>query len=218
MDRSALMRGLHKELASRSGAPTQLLAPYTPTPEPLLDVILDYAELKDGDVLLDLGCGDARLLCRAADRFSSVRGIGYDIDEEALRDARARISASPSANGRVSVSNTDVTLPSSEIPWETATVVFLYLSPKSNVQLRAHLLSQLRVGTRVVCLHFNMGSWKPERSEIAQFQGAHSDAAGFPVYVYRVTEEDKAPNRYSEADDLRAIEERAFLASAEARH
>lgn len=210
---AALMRSLHRELQSRPGAAPPMLAPYTPTPEPLLDVILDLAEMREDDVVLDLGCGDARLLCRAAERFG-VRGVGYDIDADALKDAQARIAAATARVAElVSVARVDVTAETEEaaaIPWQDASVVFLYLSPKSNIQLRARLLRELKVGTRVVCLHFDMGSWTPLRSEWARFDGAHADTPGFPVHVYRVAESDKAPGRYDDEADLLAIERRAL--------
>src|SRR5262249_46652098 len=59
---------------------------YWPTPQNVVDKMLELAEVKKGDLVYDLGCGDARILVTAAKKFG-VKGFGYDIDPERIKDS-----------------------------------------------------------------------------------------------------------------------------------
>jgi SAM-dependent methyltransferase len=130
-----------------------------PTPEPLVDAMLDLAEVKRGDVVYDLGSGDGRIVV-AALRRGADRAVGVDIDPERVREGRAN-AASAGVGGRAQFRQDD--LFKAEIG--EATVVTLYLLPDVNESLRPRLLSQLRPGTRIVSHDFDMGPWRPDRSE-----------------------------------------------------
>jgi hypothetical protein len=65
------------------------LAPFVPTPEPVVEAMLDLAELQPGQVVVDLGAGDGRLMMRAVDRAADVRAYGYELHEERYRELAA---------------------------------------------------------------------------------------------------------------------------------
>ncbi|MGH9674618.1 MAG: SAM-dependent methyltransferase, partial [Bryobacteraceae bacterium] len=60
--------------------------PYVPTPEEVVDAMLKLGEVKKGDVLYDLGCGDGRIVINAAKKYGA-RGVGIDIDPERIKEA-----------------------------------------------------------------------------------------------------------------------------------
>jgi precorrin-6B methylase 2 len=134
--------------------PIQNLAPYVPTPEDVVERMLDLAEVKPGDVVYDLGCGDGRIPIAAAKR--GARGVGIDIDpiriEESKRNAAAAGVADRVEFRVEDAMTTDVS---------RATVVTLYLLSSSNAKLRPILTRQLKPGARVVSHAFSMGSTWP---------------------------------------------------------
>jgi SAM-dependent methyltransferase len=131
--------------------------PFEPTPPEIVDTMLDLAGVKAGDVVYDLGCGDGRIVVRAAER--GARGVGIDIDPARIRDSRARAKAA-GVERRVEFRQGDLF----EADVRPATVVTLFLYPEVNLRLRPRLLAQLRPGTRVVSYMHDMGDWKPDRT------------------------------------------------------
>ncbi len=131
--------------------------PFEPTPPAIVDAMLDLAGVKPGDVVYDLGCGDGRIVVRAAER--GARGVGIDIDPERIRESRARAKAA-GVEGRVEFREGDLF----EADASPATVVTLFLYPEVNLRLRPRLLARLRPGTRVVSYMHDMGDWRPDRT------------------------------------------------------
>jgi 16S rRNA G966 N2-methylase RsmD len=132
--------------------------PYVPTPQPVVDAMLNLAKVSKDDVLYDLGSGDGRIVVTAAERFGT-RGTGIDIDPQRIEEANANAKQAGVTNKvkflQQDLFNTDLS---------KATVVTLYLLPQVNNKLRPKLLSQLKPGTRIVSHEFDMGEWKPERT------------------------------------------------------
>lgn len=141
---------------SESTSPRPDIA-YIPTPDDAVDAMLELAQVGADDVLYDLGCGDGRLLIRAAQRWGT-RGVGIDVDPDRIEQAQASAQAAGVAH---LVSLQQGNLYDSDI--SAATVVALYLLPHLNVRLRPRLLQQLRSGARVVSHQFNMGDWEPDQ-------------------------------------------------------
>jgi SAM-dependent methyltransferase len=131
--------------------------PYEPTAPEVVSAMLDLAEVRPGDVVYDLGCGDGRIVIAAARR--GARGVGVDIDPERIREARANAQEAGVAD-RVELREGDLF----EASISDATVVMLYLWPHVNLRLRPKLLAELRPGTRVVSHSHDMGDWTPERT------------------------------------------------------
>jgi SAM-dependent methyltransferase len=132
--------------------------PYVPTPPGVVDAMLTLADVKKGDVVYDLGCGDGRIVIQAAKRYGA-RGVGIDIDPARIIDARENAKKSGVAE-LVQFRRQDLF----EADLREANVVALYLLPGLNLKLRPRLLEQLRPGTRIVSHAFDMGTWEPQQT------------------------------------------------------
>jgi SAM-dependent methyltransferase len=134
---------------------------WVPTRDPVVEGMLNLANVTKDDVVYDLGCGDGKIVIAAARR--GARGVGVDIDPQRIKEANANAAAAGVAD-RVRFILGDIFDPAIKI--NEATVVTLYLLPSLNQKLRPRLQSELRPGTRVVSNAFSMGDeWPPERTE-----------------------------------------------------
>jgi len=131
--------------------------PYVPTPQPVVEAMLKLGEVKQGDVLFDLGSGDGRIPITAA-KLYGVRGTGIDINPERIADAE-RNAKEQGVTDKVRFLNQDLF----EADIKDATVVTLYLLPSINMKLRPKLWRDLKPGTRIVSHSFDMGQWEPEK-------------------------------------------------------
>ena len=132
---------------------------YIPTPQVVVDGMLELAGVTKNDVVYDLGSGDGRIVITAAKKYGA-RGIGIEIDPALVRRAIQNAEAAGVAD-RVRFRTEN--LFSADI--KNATVVTLYLLQSINERLRPKLVRELKPGTRVVSHVFNMGpEWPPERT------------------------------------------------------
>jgi len=132
---------------------------YVPTPQPVVDAMLELARVKRGDVVYDLGSGDGRIVITAAKRYGAT-GVGFEIDPGLVKKARAN-----AADAGVSSQVRFVTQDLFTADLSKATVVTLYLLQSINERLRPKLVRQLKPGTRIVSHVFNMGpEWPPEQT------------------------------------------------------
>jgi SAM-dependent methyltransferase len=144
-------------IARENGEPV-LDVPFVPTPMPVVEAMLEMARVGRDDVVYDLGCGDGRIVIRAAQRFGA-RGVGVDLDPRRIAEARAAArKAGPAVEQRVRFEVGDVF----EFDFSAATVVTMYLLPSVNLKLRPRILRELAPGTRVVSHDFDMGDWTPQ--------------------------------------------------------
>ena len=121
-----------------------LAVPYVPTPNQVVDGMLDLAKVTKSDTVIDLGCGDGRIVITAAQKFGA-RGIGVDLNPERIAEAEAN-AKSAKVEGKVKFIEQDLF----EADLREATVVTLYLLPSVNAKLKPRLLEQLKPGTRIV--------------------------------------------------------------------
>ena len=131
--------------------------PYVPTREEVVNGMLKLADVKRGDVLYDLGCGDGRIVVTAAQKFGT-RGVGIDIDPQRIKEANDNAQKAGVAD-KVKFVEQDLF----DASIADATVVTLYLLPSVNLKLRPKLLKDLKPGTRIVSHSFDMGDWKAEK-------------------------------------------------------
>jgi ribosomal protein L11 methylase PrmA len=129
--------------------------PFVPTPEQVVDRMLELAKVGPKDVVYDLGSGDGRIVITAAKKHGA-RGVGIDIDPERIRESRDNARKAGVAS-RVEFREGDLF----EADIREATVVALYLLPRLNVKLRPKLLAELKPGTRIVSHGFDMEDWRP---------------------------------------------------------
>jgi SAM-dependent methyltransferase len=138
--------------------------PYEPTPHAVVKGMIELAEVRSGDVVYDLGCGDGRIVIAAVGR-PGVTGVCVEIDPDLLRRSRDNAARAGVAE-RIRFVEGDLF----ETPIADATVVALYLWPRVNLRLRPRLLSELRPGTRIVSHSHDMGDWAPERRLVVTTQ------------------------------------------------
>jgi ribosomal protein L11 methylase PrmA len=122
---------------------------WSPTPISVVTEALRLAEVKTGDLLFDLGCGDGRVIVRAA-KLAGARAIGFDIDKGLLKNTRERISRA-GVSDQVRVRRQDVL----SIPdLRRATVIFMYLPHGAVNKLKPILRRGCRKGARIISVNY----------------------------------------------------------------
>jgi tRNA G37 N-methylase Trm5 len=132
---------------------------YVPTPQEVVDAMLQMANVTAADVVYDLGSGDGRIPITASQKFGAT-SVGIDINPERIKEANENLAKAGVAD-KVKFLNQDLF----ETDLSPATVITLYLLPSLNLKLMP-TLKQLKPGTRVVSHSFDMGSeWPPEKTQ-----------------------------------------------------
>jgi 16S rRNA G966 N2-methylase RsmD len=137
--------------------PERTGGPYVPTPQVVVDAMLEIAGVGSRDFVIDLGSGDGRIVLTAASRYSA-RGLGVDIDPELVKSSNAEARKRGLAE-RVTFREQDVL----KAKIDDATVVTLYLLPGMMRELQSKFAKELKPGTRIVSHDFPFGEWKPDR-------------------------------------------------------
>ncbi|MDP2409364.1 MAG: class I SAM-dependent methyltransferase [Pseudolabrys sp.] len=144
---------------------------YVPTPQAVVDRMLELAEVKSTDSVIDLGCGDGRMIVTAAKTYGA-KGFGVDINPVRINEANEnakKAGVTDKVTFKVgnlfdeSVANSDV--------------ITMYLLTELNLRLRPKILDEMKPGSRVVSHAFNMGEWKPDVEEVVD---------GKQVYLWHV--------------------------------
>src|SRR5262245_50608522 len=130
---------------------------FVPTPEVVVEMMLELANVGKDDVVYDLGCGDGRIVIAAAKKYGA-RGVGVDIDPQRIKESNENARRA-GVTDRVKFIQQDLF----EMDFSEATVIALYLLPSLNLSLRPKLLRHLKPGSRIVSFAFDMGYWKPEK-------------------------------------------------------
>ena len=145
---------------------------FLPTPENVVEAMLQLAQVGPADVVYDLGSGDGRIPIMAAQKFGA-RGVGIEIDPALVHQSEENArKAGVDASVRFVVGD----LFRADI--REATVVALFLLPGMNIELIPKLKSQLRPGSRIVAHHFAMGDrWLPDETR---------DVNGLEIYLWRI--------------------------------
>jgi SAM-dependent methyltransferase len=150
------------------------LAPYVASPARVMDRMLELANIKPGETLYDLGCGDGRILIAAVQKYN-ITAVGVEISPRLVAKASASIRKAGLENkARViqgDVLNVDPT---------GADVVYLYLSTRANEQLRPSLEAHLKAGARVVSHDYAVPGWKPTKVEETEGSQRHM------IYLYEM--------------------------------
>lgn len=159
---------------------------YVPTPQPVVDKMLQIAQVKKSDVVYDLGCGDGRIVVTAAKRYG-VRAYGFDIDPARVAEARENVEKN-GVSDLVTIEQADIF----ELDLSPANVVTLYLLPELNVRLIPQL-EELRPGSRVVSHDFDMRGVKPALALSIQPEGTERrhQIFLFKIPLEKVTSEEE---------------------------
>ncbi len=149
--------------------------PFVPTPEGVVRRMLELAEVKPGELVYDLGCGDGRILIIAASEFGA-RAVGIEIRRDLVEKCVKRVKEL-GLEDRVTIIHGNFF----DIDISDADVVTLYLLTSVNERLRPKLERELRPGARVVSHDFEVVGWKPIKvEEIKEGWRSHK------IYLYVV--------------------------------
>lgn len=130
--------------------------PYVPTPQSVVEKMLDLTEVNSSDYVIDLGSGDGRIVIAAAKRGAT--GHGIDLDPQRVAEARNNAVKSE-VDDHIMFMESDLF----ETDFSKASVITMYLLPTINEKLRPELLDKLDPGTRIVSHSFDMGNWEPDK-------------------------------------------------------
>lgn len=153
----------------------QKLAPFVTSPQPIVERMLQVANLKSGETLYDLGCGDGRIVVEAARGFGA-KAVGIELSEPLVRMAKQKVH-SMGLMDRVQIVQGDIM----GVDISPAQVVALYLMTEANSQLKPKLSRELKPGARVVSLDFKIPGWKPSKVEKVE---AHRHP--YTIYLYEM--------------------------------
>ena len=150
-------------LAENIEAPPPLIT----TPPEVVERMLALAAVGPGDLVVDLGSGDGRIVIAAAQKFGA-RGLGIELDAALVQRSRERAREAKVAD-RVSFVQGDVL----NADLSRASVVTVYLLPGLMGRLQARFIDELAPGTRIVSHAFGMAGWMPDRSETVRLTSPH---------------------------------------------
>jgi SAM-dependent methyltransferase len=155
---------------------------WVPTPDEVVQRMLQVAKVTPADIVYDLGAGDGKIAIAAGKLGATSIGIEYNPDMAKLAQCYVQVEK---LTDRTRIVQGDVF----ESDFRDATVVTLYLLPELNVKLLPKLLKDLKPGTRIVSHAFGMGSWKPEQTLDVAGRSVHYwtiPAPGTPSYAAAV--------------------------------
>lgn len=150
---------LSAQVVALSFAQEGKIVPYVPTPQEVVDRMLELAQVKKGDVLYDLGSGDGRIVVTAAKKYG-VRAIGFEIDPQRIKESRENIKKAGVAN-LVEIRQQDIRT----VDLSAANVLTMYLLPEVNLMIRPNIWKQMKPGSRIVSHDFDMAEWTPLKTE-----------------------------------------------------
>jgi predicted RNA methylase len=160
-------------MAQKDSKYSSKLAPYVASPSRVVELMLDMAKVKPGDVVYDLGSGDGRVLIAAAER--RAQAVGIEINPKLVAAATDEITRAGVSN-RAKVIMGDVMT----TDFSSASVVTLYMDTGSNEKLRPQLEKQLKAGSRVVSHDYEIPGWKAVRVEKTDEKQPHT------IYLYEI--------------------------------
>ncbi len=144
-----------KEYAPRVGQAGKDVV-WVPTPESLVDKMLELGKVTPNDYLIDLGSGDGRTVITAAKRGTRAHGIEYNPD---MVELSKRSAAMEGVSDKATFAKADLF----ESDFSQATVITMFLLPQINLKLRPKILD-LKPGTRIVSNSFTMGEWEADET------------------------------------------------------
>jgi len=151
------------------------LAPYVPSPQLVVDRMLELAKIKPGEKVYDLGSGDGRVVISAAQKYE-VRSVGIELSSRLVKSSREEIRRL-GLSEKASIVHGDVF----DADLSDADVVILYLMRDSNNTLKPKLEKALKPGARVISHDYEIEGWKPQQEEkVDAFRRGHK------IYLYRM--------------------------------
>ncbi len=161
--------------AQEHGKPPEKAAPYYPTPQVVVERMLQLGELKKGEKLYDLGSGDGRIVIAGAQKFGA-KAVGVEYDAALVKQSRDRI-AQLGLTSSASIIEGDLFAQN----YKDADLITVYLLPITNAKLSPLLEPQMKKGSRLVCHDFEFQEWNPEKTIEMEDQ----EGRGHTLFLYR---------------------------------
>jgi protein-L-isoaspartate O-methyltransferase len=152
------------------------LAPYYPTPQLIVDKMLQLGELKAGEKMFDLGSGDGRIVIAAAQKYKA-NATGVELDDSLARQSAERIRGLGLA-ATARIIHGDLL----EQNYSSADLITVYLLPVGNDKVTPILEKQLKMGARIVAHDFEFTAWKAVKVENIDDDG---EGRSHRLYLYR---------------------------------
>jgi 16S rRNA A1518/A1519 N6-dimethyltransferase RsmA/KsgA/DIM1 with predicted DNA glycosylase/AP lyase activity len=152
------------------------LAPYFPTPESVVDKMLQLGELKAGEKMYDLGSGDGRIVIDAARKFKA-NAVGVELDAALVRQSAERIKTLKLTD-LAHIVEGDLL----KQDYSSADLLTVYLLPVATDLVTPILEAQLKKGSRIVAHDFQFAQWKPEKVLDIDDDG---EGRAHRLYLYR---------------------------------
>jgi protein-L-isoaspartate O-methyltransferase len=149
------------------GEESEWRPPFITTPPEVVERMLQMADTRPGDVVVDLGSGDGRIVIAAAQKFGA-RGLGIELDAALVKKSRES-AASARVSEKVRFVEGDVLV----ADLSQASVVTVYLLPALMAKLQSRFIDELAPGTRIVSHAFAMAGWPADRSETVKLTQRH---------------------------------------------
>lgn len=151
------------------------LAPYYPTPESVVTKMLEFAGIKPGEKMFDLGSGDGRIVIMAAQKFKAD-ATGIEFDKDLWQQSSDQIKKL-GLESRARIIHGDIL----KQDYSSADVLTVYLLPLSNDKVRPILDKQLKKGTRIVAHDFEFSDWTPVKTTDIEDDG---EGRSHRLYLY----------------------------------
>lgn len=154
------------------------IAPYVPSPLPVVRQMLTLVELKPREVFFDLGSGDGRAVIMAAKDFGA-RAVGVELREDLVKKTLSNVYEL-GLQDRVTIVNGDMF----NVDLTSADVIFLYLTTSANEKVKSKLETELKPGVRLVSHDYEVVGWKPVK--VQNF--CENPKLGYPshtLYLYK---------------------------------
>lgn len=146
---------------------------FVPTPHEVVAKMLELADVKKTDLVYDLGCGDGRIVCTAAEKFG-CKAVGFDVDPQRIKESLENVKKHK-VEALVKIEQKDIFT----LDLSPANVITLYLLPELNVKLIPQL-EKLKPGSRIVSHDFRMRGVRPDKVETVKAK----DGSEHQVYFW----------------------------------
>ena len=155
---------------------------FVPTPQEVVEKMLELASVKKDDLVYDLGCGDGRIVVTAAKKYG-CHAVGFDIDPERIQESRENV-AKNKVEHLVKIEEQDIF----KLDLSKANVITLYLLPSLNVKLIPQL-EKLKPGSRIVSHAFDMKGVQPDK--VVRFK-PEEEKRSYTIYLWTAPLKKKA--------------------------
>lgn len=173
--------------------PDQVVVRYVPTPDAVVEKMLEMTKCGKNDVVFDIGCGDGRMVIAGVKKFGAKKGVGIDLDPERIKESKWN-AVKENVWNKVTFRQEDA-LKVTDL--EDATVVVLYVGGDLMEQLRPIFSKRLKPGTRIVSHRFtwDVKKWPADKTVVHKAKDLRDKEAEFTLHLWTVPEKEKKDDK-----------------------